>query len=309
MKRIVILIVMLLITGCTALSPTKPVEKKKLTEEQFLQQAGALHDQKQWARAVSLLDQAVAEYPESERLAGLHDSVKRDWQLQKRSREDWILVHEVRALQQKLPYLESLVEIDPENYITRSRLLFWRKLLQSKVASLIACGSLHLHLDRTLAEQCATLADEIKATRQSAHLLSRIRQDEAAREKKSRTRQAAKNQRQQAERRAHLLKQASTYFSSDEYPESISHLNELLEMDPHDSEAKRLLQKVTAERDQEIERLLTYGDRLYREEQIEQAVSVWESADKLEPGRTDISVRIERAMKVLQKLQEIRQAE
>lgn len=309
MKGVLILMLALLIGGCTALPPTKSPTKEKLTEKQFLQQAGALYEGKQWASATALLDRGVAEYPESGRLAELRDSVKRDWQLQKRSREDWILVHETRALQQKLPYLESLVEIDPESYITKSRLLFWRSLLESKVASLIACGSLHLHLDKSLAEQCATLADEIKPTRQSAHLLRRIRQDEAAQEKKSRTRQAAQNRRQQAERKARLLKQASIYLSSGEYPESISHLNQLLQIDPDDIEAKRLLQQATAERDQEVERLLAYGDRLYREEQIEQAVSVWESADRLAPGRTDISGRIERAMKVLQKLQEIRQAE
>jgi len=308
-RRLLIPLLLLLGSGCAVLPPAKEAGGESRSEAQILQQAAALHEKRQWADAMALLTAGLESYPGSERLVELRESVNRDWQLQKRNREDWILVHEVRALQKKLPYLESLAAIDPENYITKSRLLFWRSLLESKVAGLIACGSLHLHLDKPLAEQCATLAEEIKPTPQSEHLLGRIRQEEAAEEEKARAQAAVRSRQKLAQRRDRLFKQAKVDFESGAYRESINGLNQLLATDPEDREARALLEQVTRERDREVDRLLAYGDRLYREEQIEQAVSVWESADKLAPGRTDIAGRIERAMKVLQKLQEIQQAE
>lgn len=309
MKQLLLSVLLLLASGCAVLPPARVADGESRSEEQILQQAILLHEKRQWADAMALLSRGLEAYPLSEQLAELRDSVNRDWQLQKRNREDWILVYEVRALQKKLPYLESLVEIDPENYITKSRLLFWRSLLESRVAGLISCGSIHLHLDKPLAEQCATLADEIKPTEQSAHLLGRIRQEEAEEEKKARARQVVRSKRELERRRTRLLEQANEDFSSGAYQESISRLNQLLVLNPGDREAGELLDRVSRERDREVERLLAYGDRLYREEQIEQAVSVWESADKLAPGRTEIASRIDRAMKVLQKLQEIRQVE
>lgn len=309
MRRLLIVVLLLLVGGCAGLPPVRVADGESRSETQILQQAAALHEKRQWADAMALLTAGLDAYPESEPLVELRESVNRDWQLQKRNREDWILVHEVQALQKKLPYLENLVAIDPENYITKSRLLFWRSLLESKVADLIACGSLHLHLDKPLAEQCASLAEEIKPTPQSEHLLGRIRQEEAAEEKKAQAQAAVRSKQKLARRRDRLFKQATADFESGAYRESIGGLNQLLTSNPQDREARALLEQVTRERDREVDRLLAYGDRLYREEQIEQAVSVWESADKLAPGRTDIAGRIERAMKVLQKLQEIQQVE
>ncbi|MCW8902754.1 MAG: hypothetical protein OQL22_03425, partial [Sedimenticola sp.] len=87
--------------------------------------------------------------------------------------------------------------------------------------------------------------------------------------------------------------------------DAIASLNRLLELVPDDAEGRALLDQVIQLRDEKVTRLIAFGDALYREEQIEQAVSVWESAEKLDMGRQDVAARIDRAMKVLERLREI----
>ncbi len=63
----------------------------------------------------------------------LRSEIIRDWEMRKRNREDWILVYETQSLKEKIPYLEDLAAIDPENLITKSRLLFGKTCLNPKL--------------------------------------------------------------------------------------------------------------------------------------------------------------------------------
>lgn len=305
MKRLLILLVLVLLTGCSAIVTKTVPATSGASPETLVKQAQMLHKQKQWHEAMALLDAGLDQYPEELRIAELRSEIKRDWGMHKRNREDWILVHETRALQKKIPYLEELAAIDPENLITKSRLLFWKNTLESKVSGLIACGSVHLHLDQSLAEACATLAEEIKHTEESTYLLRKISQSHAARERTQRSEQAVREKQNTAQRRERLLKQARSQMGDEAIPDAIASLQRLLELVPGDPEGSALLEQVIQLRDEKVASLIAFGDALYREEQIEQAVSVWESAEKLDMGRQDVAARIDRAMKVLERLREI----
>lgn len=305
MKTLLILLLVTLLTGCSAIITKVPPVTKVTSPSALIKQAETLHKQEQWHEAVALLDAGVNQYPEEPRMVELRSEIIRDWEMQKRNKEDWILVHETRSLMEKIPYLENLAAIDPKNLITKSRLLFWKNLLDSKVTGLIACGSVHLHLDRALAEACATLAEKIKPTKASAHLLGKIKQSHAAQKRTERSEQAVREKQNTAQQYERLLKLAKAQLSDEAIPDAIASLNRLLELVPDDAEGRALLEQVIQLRDEKVTRLITFGDALYREEQIEQAVSVWESAEKLDMGRQDVAARIDRAMKVLERLREI----
>lgn len=108
-----------------------------------------------------------------------------------------------------------------------------------------------------------------------------------------------------AQERDRLLKLAKTQFAEEAIADAITSLQRLLELVPGDPEGSALLEQVIQVRDEKVASLIAFGDALYREEQIEQAVSVWESAEKLDMGRQDVAARIDRAMKVLERLREI----
>lgn len=305
MKILPILLLVVLLAGCSAITTTVSPVTKATTPSVLVKQAETLYKQEQWHKAVALLDAGVNQFPEERRMVELRSEIIRDWEMRKRNKEDWILVYETQSLKEKIPYLEDLATIDPENLITKSRLLFWKNLLESKVTGLIACGSVHLHLDQALAEECATLAEKIKPTEESAHLLKKIKQSHAAQKRTERSEQAVREKQNTAQQREHLMKLARAQLSDDAIPDAIASLNRLLELVPDDAEGRALLDQVIQLRDEKVTRLIAFGDALYREEQIEQAVSVWESAEKLDMGRQDVAARIDRAMKVLERLREI----
>ncbi len=307
MKWLLIPLIFILLTGCSAIVTKTAPSAPAASPAELIKQAQALYKQKQWHGALVLLGSGLDRYPDERQLVELRAEIKRDWELRKRNREDWILVHETTSLWKKIPYLEELVSIDPENIITKSRLLFWQNMLKSKVPDLIACGSVHLHLDQALAEACVTLAEKIKPTEESAFLLNKIKQSHAKQKRTERTKQAVQEKQNKAQRRNRLLKQARAQMADEAIPDAIITLQQLLELVPDDPEGSALLEQVTRLRDEKVANLIAFGDALYREEQIEQAVSVWESAEKLDMGRQDVAARIERAMKVLERLREIQE--
>lgn len=305
MRTLLIPILIVLLTGCSAIVTKTAPATTASSPSELIKQAETLRKQKQWHEAVALLNTGIDQYPEELRIAELRSEIIRDWEMRKRNKEDWILVHETRSLQKKIPYLDELASIDPENLITKSRLLFWRNMLESKVSGLIACGSVHLYLDQSLAEACATLAEKIKPTKESAHLLSKIKQSHAAQKRTKRSKQAVREKQNTAQQRERLLKLARSQMADDAIPDAIASLKRLLALVPDDQEGSALLEQVIQLRDEKVASLIAFGDALYREEQIEQAVSVWESAEKLDMGRQDVAARIDRAMKVLERLREI----
>lgn len=310
MKGLLAITLITLLAGCTALEkkPIKP--EASLTANELIKQAKTLQKREQWRQALALINSWQKKAPQDNaQVESVAEDIQRDWKMQKRNSEDWILVYETRSLQQKLPYLERLATIDSENLITQSRLLFWTKRLESKVAPLIACGSMHLHLDAALAEACAQLSQSIKATEQSAHLLEKIKESQAQKKSIAKTKKAVQVKRSLSQQRARLLTQAKKQRDEESFQDSINNLKKLLAINPKDAEVKILLKEVTAIRDLRVERLIKFGDALYRDEQIDQAVSVWESAEKMDTGRPDIASRIDRALKVLERLREIKEVQ
>ncbi|MCW8951046.1 MAG: hypothetical protein OQL17_13765 [Sedimenticola sp.] len=308
MRNLLLFSLLILLSACTVLEKKPIITKQEVPQTELIKQARTLQQKEQWSAALDLLEKwNNSNTPKNIQIESLAEEIKRDWNMHKRNSEDWILVYETRSLQQRLPYLEHLAEIDPDNLITKSRLLFWSNLLESKVAPLIACGSIHLHLDPALAEACTLLSEEIKPTKESAHLLSKIKQTHAKEKDAAKTKKALRIKRNLSYQRERLLAQAIKQRDEEAYQDSINSFQRLLTIAPDDAEAKALLADVIRIRDERVDRLIKFGDALYRDEQIDQAVSVWESAEKLDQGRTDIASRIDRAMKVLERLREIKE--
>jgi tetratricopeptide (TPR) repeat protein len=55
-----------------------------------------------------------------------------------------------------------------------------------------------------------------------------------------------------------------------------------------------------------VDALIDQGDRLYRGDKVDEAIDTWDKALELDPENTDINVRLERARKVLARLEELK---
>ena len=103
-----------------------------------------------------------------------------------------------------------------------------------------------------------------------------------------------------------LLQDAENDMARGAYSEALVKLDEAQRRAPEHPQVKELLAKVQTTLSLQVTSLMELGDRLYREEQIGPAVAVWETALELDPNHQGISEKIDRARRVLEKLESIR---
>ena len=216
--------------------------------------------------------------------------------------------------------LEKLTLGDPGNYLLKSRLLFWEQHLQMKVDALLLCAVQEREVDISLARKCLQQADAIAPSEETSRRLTEIntrleqrkqttmmrRQDRERLEQASVARVQKKKQIRQVEM---LLLEAEQDMQQGSLASALMKLEEALKQDPENPRIRTLIEQVQPTLESRFEALMELGDRLYRDEQIGPAVAVWEAALKLKPDQEQIAQKIDRARKVLEKLEAIRSAQ
>jgi tetratricopeptide (TPR) repeat protein len=81
------------------------------------------------------------------------------------------------------------------------------------------------------------------------------------------------------------------------------HANALKRLSPDNSEVKLLNERIHTLIKMDVEKLTVQGNSLYRQERFAEAKSVWEKALRLDPENSALKANIERAARVLNKLQ------
>ena len=303
-------ILLSLLSACTNLpvwdSQTKPVPRSPnlaVGEAQKLKQEG------RWSQAIALLEEANEKYPENQAIHAELKKLEKAWGHEKRLLEDRVLVTEMASLRKKIPLLEKLSHGESNNVLYRSRLLFWQRYLQARVDSLVACGIYHGKIQPWLAKQCLDLADKIAPSEETKTLLNGIVQRIEKQKYAAKKRKAVQATRQRKREVQKLLVEAENANQRGAHRDALSMLDEAFRQDPENAEVRRLLSETQTTLNQQVESLVRLGDRLYSEEQIVPAVSIWETALRLAPDRREIGERIERARRVLVKLEAIRSRE
>jgi len=99
---------------------------------------------------------------------------------------------------------------------------------------------------------------------------------------------------------------ARSHLHEQYYYEAVKILEPLIEKNKKDQEVRVLMEEAVTGRDLQVLQLISHGDRLYREEHIEDALAIWRQAASLDPDNSGIKRRIERANRVIERLQQIR---
>lgn len=305
--RYFLVLPLLFLVGCTGNQIRQQEPKASKPPEVIIKEADGLVAGDNLAGAVKMLKSAVGIYPENRELEKRFRRLDVKWERHKRQLEDRILVLEAGAIWKKLPLLEKLAQSDPDSYILESRLLFWKKLLESKEDNLISCAGYHLKKNLLLAKECVELARKIDPGFAHNALIKEIDHSLQVRKSIRKSKIKEKKKQHRLVQIDQLLETAKERLSTKDYAGGVRALDKLLKLAPKNPEAIKLHVRAKAERDQQVTELVKLGDRLYREEQIEQAVIIWEIAAKLDPGENDIANKIDRALKVLGRLQEIRE--
>ncbi len=300
MKSILFISILVLqLAGCALIQPTPKITLK--SADNVLKRTQRLVKQQRWGEAQVLLMQGVSQYPDNKAIEAALTKVRSKWYITKRRLKDWMLVYEIEGMLLKRPLLVSMTQSDPYDTKLKLRLKKLESRLDSKRKQLIFCAERQVDTELKLARRCVEAAKIIHLSIQVQNLLTKIEQQQTGIKSKIKV--------NEAETRNTLLMKARAHLRERSYYEAVKILEPIILQGKTDQDVNILMDEAITGRNLQVLQLISHGDRLYREEQIENALSIWKEAALLNPSQSDVKLRIARAQKVLNKLQEIRSGE
>jgi hypothetical protein len=300
----------LLISGCSLwqIVPERPTDSIELppdplTKSRELASAGRLGE------ALALLDTAIAQGHDTSTYQTVREQTLEQKSRQESRLQDRLLIEQTKAQQSQLLIFEHWTRMDPDNReVVEHRETILRSL-QTQRERLSDCGLRQTESHPALARTCLQLAIAIEPTYRDRMLLDLL----AEREQKTQQVKAQKKQdilEQQRKNWIHdSLLEAKRLYEMNQFNPARKLLNQVLEEEPGNPEAKKLLSQLEGRLHGHLENLLKTGDKLYQEGEIEAARDIWEAALQLDPENALAKEKLERANRVLENLENLRKAE
>jgi len=298
------LVCLLLLGGCQLLEihKTAPVS----ANPNILSTVTQLEAKGRYGQAIELLERAIAVDGKAESYITALRKIRLQQSLVEQELADQLLISKTSALRNQIPILEQLARANPEESDYEDQLKETQKQLLELSKTLSECGWRHFKRNNALAKDCLTISLSLHPTEQDErlmqHLLTEQHQDREKTESEQRTqREMAWKQRNQTR-----LAEARRLNESGQLTEARRVLKVILKEDIKNENAKALLTDVESRLKSYLENLLTAGDRLYREGEIEGARATWRAALTLDPQDERAREKIERAQRVLDNLENLR---
>lgn len=283
-------------------------------EQEIRRQTRSDLDKGKWAEALDTYDEALDRLPQSavlkDGLAQLHQ--EQDEELERLELER-LLAHG-QWLKETLPTYQAIARVDPRSRNARQRLERKQQEAEEIASELALYGNKALansHLET--ADKTLSLAADLSETPAIGESLKKLRQQQAKVQAKARAERAKRRQRQHAaeqarERRvAGLLKAYRKAYQQKDYTRARKELASLRRADSGNAEWNRLADELEQATDQEAQRLFDLGVSAYSHGQFERAATQWRKALQLKPDHKPSQENLERAERVLEKLQELKQ--
>ncbi len=304
-----------LLGACTRL-PWREMPVAKDAGE-LLRQAEVLHAQGRWEDALARLREGRRWFPDDARIATLSEKWRGEWRQQRATLEDRLRATDAEALltrRRLLAKLEAAERFDPLN---QSRLALLDANLKTRRPGLIDCAKRQRGIAGGLARRCARLVARIGPGEDIPKLTS------AAKRKKKRARKVekrsdARNAGARVSPRgaptaatprdalAKLLDEARDALDEGALLDALVALDQARALNPEDARYLRLRARFRLEVAPRVDALDALGNRLYRDERLQPALTVWRLARRLAPDDTELAAKIERAERVAAKLRRIR---
>jgi tetratricopeptide (TPR) repeat protein len=262
----------------------------------------------QWKEAFATVDQALQNYPKGPKLLKARTVLRQKQSKRLDQLETDLLFAKGEWLKRSAPLYQELAKTDPDDLETAWKAEQLEKQKRDSAARLLHLGNKALdHRRYKLAHRALELADQLHSNRESKQALGQLHHvlDQQAEKKRVRARQAQTRQRNEQTRRLMTeVHQAIMNADLNRARDKLAELTALEGNDPQlDELAKALDQAIAAK----VTELTAQGNTLYTRGKIRDAKRTWESALELDPGNQHLRSRIERAERVLNKLQKLQQ--
>lgn len=293
----------------------KQIEKKAAEYEQQVRRETSRKLKKgDWAAALDQYDEALSKYPTS---AVIKDGLAKLHQQQRDTLEELELKRLIRHgewLTGVIPFYQDIVRVDPRSSDAQNRLKRIQNEASSIARQLAVIGNKAL-ADNALKKAEATLPlalqlDNDPVIEESLNSL-RARQkkikatQQQARQEKQQEREDEKKKRQRTIKT--LLKRYQQAFAKEDFVTARQQLAAIEKVDPKYNKLASMqgtLQKAT---DNKVAQLFERGVSAYSRGLFEQAASEWRSVLKLDANHQQAKENLERADKVLKKIESLKQ--
>jgi hypothetical protein len=264
--------------------------------------------------ANNLLAEALQKLPNSSRLNEYKYRLdaERAERLRENERRELLTDAEYFIAQQEI-YKEHL-NLDAPSLVQRLKNSLSQQQANALAARLLACGEESLlENDTATADKCLHYAQAIRDTPEVRTALSELESRRATQrqidEKKTQIIQVKKEKRlarKQRNKTQEIMEKTQQALSDNDLPAAQRLLREL----PKGNNESREVQEVSTRLNDAIRsrvRMLTSeGDRQYRADNVSRAIRSWERALELDPDNPELTERLERARKVLARLEELK---
>lgn len=267
-------------------------------ERQTIQKADKLTRQGKWYTAQITYEQALGKVPQSEKLRKAQQAflIKRDNYL--KQLELSLLLNRANWLIKNASTQKKIVRILPDDYQRYEELRDYPDKVDETADQLVGCVQSALDAgDYNLAETCLKLAERIGSKNIDKKQLA-IANKKLARAEKTEVK------RQNDITRA-LIAELKQGYSQDNLIRARQQLNVLEKQNSRNKTAIKLRKQLDKRYRQGIDQKIAAGRQLYSSGKIQEALDVWNSLLEIDPGNQKLQGHIDRAERVLKKLQRL----
>ncbi len=288
----------------TAARKRKQVEALAATYEHEVRQKNErLLDAGKWAEALDGYDYALDRLPDSavlkDGLAQLHQEQARELERLELKR----LYGYGNWLKEVLPVFDDLVRVNPRSSETRARQQKMRREADKLAEELTHYGNRALANNQLeTAEKLLKLAADLSDTPAIKESLKNLKQQKIATKEQQRVLELKRKRVTDS-----LLEQFEQSFAKRDFSRCKEQLSALSSAGLDSARYKQLQKKLQQAIDREASRLMREGVNAYSRGQFEQATKSWKQVLELQPDNKQALESLQRAEKVLGRLDELRQ--
>jgi tetratricopeptide (TPR) repeat protein len=228
--------------------------------------------------------------------------------------------NERRALLAQAEYFLAQQEIYNEhlNLDTPGLVQSWKNSLSQHQAHglaqrLLTCGQETLQDNLDMADKCLRHAAAIKDSPEVQAALSQLETRRAAtRQREEKTvlitqgKEEKKPARKQKNKTQEVLEKTVLALDDDDLPAARRIFHELPKIRNESREVAAVRSRLHEAIESRVKKLTSEGDKRYRADNVNMAIRAWEKALELDPDNPELTERLERARKVLARLEELK---
>lgn len=290
------------------------VSRERAYVERVVAEAAALEADDDLRGAVQLLSVALQRVPHDEAMRTLRNQLEKERLQELRRNEREQLITRANYMLEQQALYEEQINLAPPSIGQRWENLRIEKETARLAAQLLEHGEYAmLQNDLDIARTCLQLSQRLDPDRGAQEMLAKLQSLQSSREevqqKKANIDQAKKErkiQRTQRRQTEELLAETQKALEKNRLQEARAAFVQIPAATSNSSEVMAIKDNLNEALNKHVFELIAAGDSLYRADNVDGALEYWIEAQSLDPENQKLQERIDRANKVLARLEELK---